>query len=240
MKDKIKNIFIILIGYTIYCCLLQFLSYIDNMLGFNITWITIIAVIIFSILCIKFMKKKGLKVFGSGIKDYKYLALIIIPIILCGISSFGKIDLQPSFFVIITTFVQILLLALGEEFWFRGVGTALFNNKENKKTCIIIISIIFGLSHLSNIFYGQELLYTIGQAIFCICSGAFWLMLYEKTNNIVISIIAHTAHNIAVDTMMWNIFTTSPYYLGNTAYIALMVIVAIYYLLTSYYLYNNL
>lgn len=83
-----------------------------------------------------------------------------------------------------------------EEIIFRGL---LFNTmkKDNIKAAIIVSSITFGIGHIINLINGSgaDLLSNILQAIYATSAGFMFVMIYYKSQSLLICILTHQIFN---------------------------------------------
>ena len=83
-----------------------------------------------------------------------------------------------------------------EEVIFRGL---LFNamKKDNLKVAILVSSLTFGIGHIVNLFNGSgaELIPSILQIIYATSAGFVFVMLYQKTNSLIVCILIHGIFN---------------------------------------------
>ena len=88
-------------------------------------------------------------------------------------------------------FIIMLIPGVWEEVSFRGVITTLNERKYSKFTVLIIVSILFGLFHFTNLLAGQALVPTILQAFYASTLGMAFGYIIIKTNSLLPGIIAH-------------------------------------------------
>ena len=83
-----------------------------------------------------------------------------------------------------------------EEIIFRGL---LFNTmkKDNLKVAILVSSLTFGVGHIVNLFNGSgaQLLSNILQVIYATAAGFMFVMIYLKTNSLIVCILIHAIFN---------------------------------------------
>ena len=85
----------------------------------------------------------------------------------------------------------MLIPGVWEEVSFRGVITTLNERKYSKFTVLIIVSILFGLFHFTNLLSGQALVPTILQVFYASTLGMAFGYMVIKTNSLWPGIIAH-------------------------------------------------
>ena len=95
--------------------------------------------------------------------------------------------------------VYISLEALGvgfaEEILFRSFLMKAIINK-SATAAIIISSIVFGIIHIFNLFYGANTITTLAQVIYATALGLMFSIFFYKTNNIIPCIICHGIINM--------------------------------------------
>ena len=83
----------------------------------------------------------------------------------------------------------------GEEVMFRAAAIAIamhyIKSEKNLTLAWLISSLIFGLSHISNVFAGAALPVAIVQGVATIFMGIFFASLYIRSGSIVLPILAH-------------------------------------------------
>ena len=69
--------------------------------------------------------------------------------------------------------------------------------KDNLKIAILVSSLTFGIGHIVNLFNGSgaELLYTLLQIAYATTAGFMFVMIYHKTNSLIICILVHAIFN---------------------------------------------
>ena len=89
-------------------------------------------------------------------------------------------------------FVLIAINAgLWEEIMWRGIVLTLFLKKYSVRISIAINTVLFALSHLINLFAGQNILIMIGQLIFVLIATPFLAMISIKTQSLLPGILIH-------------------------------------------------
>ena len=100
--------------------------------------------------------------------------------------------------VLETVLYILTMLCVGflEEVIFRGL---LFNAmvKDNVRSAVIISSVTFGIGHIINLFNGSqaELLPNILQVIYAMAAGFMFVMIYYKTESLILCIVTHGLFN---------------------------------------------
>jgi membrane protease YdiL (CAAX protease family) len=137
----------------------------------------------------KFVHKQNI-IESFGLQKWRFLSLIFLVIVSIAASYLYNADNQSLFFSIVWT-------PIPEEIFFRGYLLGrLKNMKATKKfnfAFVILVSLIFSLSHLFNPNIG---IFNI--AFWLLLLGIFLGVLYWRTGSILPSSIAHT---------IWNFFS---------------------------------
>lgn len=142
--------------------------------------------------------------FNSSIKTLLFLAL---PGILIAINNFpiiayldNRAELTEPIYTIYIFMIECFSTAFFEEIIFRGILLILLlqklpKNKKGMYMAIIISSLIFGVSHLINLFDGAVLSDTLLQVAYSFLMGLLWATVYVKSKNIWIVILLHASYN---------------------------------------------
>ena len=140
--------------------------------------------------------------------EYKlelFLSILVVGIY-AGVNMFTSISLEKVFgtfpvsqieTAMLATLIAATIVGFQEEILSRvGITKALYFLFPNFKNPVLAIgiasSVIFGCIHLSNIFYGESITYTLFQVFYAVGTGFFFIMLYFSTKSIVLSIICHS------------------------------------------------
>jgi len=133
--------------------------------------------------------------------------LLIIPAIIISIhnfpisaSIFGRVTIEFLPIPFVLFLVECFSISFFEEIIFRGIllGIFLLQFKDSRfgvLKSIILSSLIFGLSHLFNIFSGTSMLDVLLQVLYTFLISIVWAIIYIRTNNIWIIIFLHTLFN---------------------------------------------
>lgn len=146
-----------------------------------------------------FLKKNGLlEAYGickSKIPASKMLFYIPVLVMLTANLWYG-IGLYLAPLEAILYILTMLLVGFLEEIIFRGL---LFNamRKDGVKSAIIVSSLTFGIGHFVNLFNGSgtELLPNLLQVLYATAAGFMFVMIYYKTDSLLICIVAHGVFN---------------------------------------------
>lgn len=88
-------------------------------------------------------------------------------------------------------FIFMLIPGIWEEISFRGVITSLNEKKYSRNITLVIVSVLFGLFHLTNMIAGIPAIVVVPQAFYATLLGFIFGYLVIRTNSLIPSIIAH-------------------------------------------------
>lgn len=156
--------------------------------------------IVFLIVIITYLKKKKLLLYYgiNSLKklDYKNL-LFCVPMIIVALGNLRYgIHINYSLHQIVLISLKMFWVGFAEEILFRSFLMKAIMNKSST-AAIIISSIIFGIIHIFNIFYGADVIITIAQVVYAFALGLMFAMFFYKTNNVIPCIICHCIVNIS-------------------------------------------
>ena len=143
------------------------------------------------------LKKEGLwKTFGlckpeNPAKVYLfYLPLLI----LISVNLWGGVQLHMSLAETVLYMLTMVGVGILEEVIFRGL---LFKAmcKDSVKWAIIVSSVTFGFGHIVNLLNGAEVLPTLLQIVYATAAGFMFVMIYLKTDSLIVCIAAHGLFN---------------------------------------------
>ena len=89
--------------------------------------------------------------------------------------------------------LSIVLVAPAEEFLFRGVIQGRLRRSLGPVGAVLGSSLLFGSLHLGN--YTGETAAVVAGAVLIACVGTVFGVLYERTENLVVPIVAHAVYN---------------------------------------------
>ena len=105
-----------------------------------------------------------------------------------------------KFNVTFAGFSAALTAGIGEEIYYRiGSIPTMFKGWSDKKRHIVILlvsSVVFGLSHITNVFAGAELATTMHQVYTSFCHGLFFGALFIRCGNIIPAMFLHFSHDL--------------------------------------------
>lgn len=194
-------------------------KYVQELNGYlienNIYILFILVLLLLPILVKKYKKQKikeKEKIDSKGIIKILlvsiFLAVSLNLLLFLANSIFQFTNRYDSTVTHISTIITTGLLApILEEFIFRGIvynGLKKFNSK---KSAIVLVTLIFALFH-----------FELSQMIYALIVGLYLTIVYEKTNDIRISIMAHIAINIFTLLFM-------PFIISTNVFIQIVLII---------------
>ncbi|MFX0061885.1 MAG: lysostaphin resistance A-like protein [Candidatus Hermodarchaeota archaeon] len=91
-----------------------------------------------------------------------------------------------------------------EEVLHRGIILTLLLNKYSQRKALVYSSLIFGLAHLSGLFFHQDLVYAVYQVIFTTAFGLAAGYIFIKTDSLLPPIIFHYFNNLLARMIHWS------------------------------------
>ena len=161
--------------------------------------ITVFIGLLLSLTLFLFFKRNNLlKTYGlckPNVHPKKFLYYIPC-IIFTTINIWFGITLNYTPIETVIYIITMFCVGFLEEIIFRGL---LFNTmkKDNLKIAILVSSLTFGIGHIVNLFNGSgaELIPSILQVIYATSAGFVFVMLYHKSNSLIICILIHAIFN---------------------------------------------
>ena len=195
--DKNKILFTI-IWIVLYCVLFSLGDYLSSLIGID-KIITLPIGLILSFVLFDFLKKYDLTS-NYGLKKSNTPAsrmLFYIPLgILLIINVWNGFTLNYTILETVLYVLSMFIVGFLEEVIFRGL---LFKemSKDGLVGAIIVSSLTFGIGHIINLFNGSnmDLLSNIMQIIYATSAGFMFVMVYLKTDSIIICILIHGLFN---------------------------------------------
>jgi membrane protease YdiL (CAAX protease family) len=83
-----------------------------------------------------------------------------------------------------------------EEVAFRGVFLTMLLEKHPQRMAIIYSAIAFGAMHLLSVFFGQDLIHTLGQVVWAFIFALFYGYLFVKSGSLLPPMIIHWLSNV--------------------------------------------
>lgn len=136
-----------------------------------------------------------------------WVAATILPGLAIAMNNFpwsaffsGRTTLEESPVVVLMFAIECLSIGFMEETVFRGVIlTALSQRFPRTKAgvfrAIVLASILFGLTHLANLFSGASLSETLLQVGYSFLMGMLWSVVYLAVRNLFFPILLHAIYN---------------------------------------------
>lgn len=198
-EDKGKRYGLKITVFVILAFALSFLcvagALLDMKVGTSFVSVLFKVTIIAGILAYARYKKEFLLLWGDKFFS-PYLYLAVAPCVIFLFSVIGNPDSLPSAVSLLFTVLNILTTAVWEELFFRYVGKSLFGkDKGFAVSDFVMLTIVFASVHLVNMLFYPPMgvLFQVAEAA---TAGIFWLALYCKTKNILVSIVSHFALNL--------------------------------------------
>jgi membrane protease YdiL (CAAX protease family) len=119
--------------------------------------------------------------------------------------EFGFLDTESWSHYLVMALTNLLIVAIVEEFVFRGFFQNQFEKVLPKWQSLALASILFGLMHLpiAIIVYEMEGLWLVYSLIEWIGAGMIFGYAYQISRNIWVCIFWHGLHNVLVGTFTW-------------------------------------
>jgi membrane protease YdiL (CAAX protease family) len=141
--------------------------------------------------------------------------LIMIPAFIVSVNNFpiiafldGRAILTEPVYQVYLYLIECFSVGFFEEIVFRGILLILllkkFKNHPNKVLLSIVISsVIFGLSHIVNLFYGLSLGDTMLQIMYSFLVGMLWAIMFLRTGNLWLTMLLHATFNFFGQVMFY-------------------------------------
>lgn len=198
-NSKLKNeIILFVVMTTVYFTWINIANELSDLTNMPDS-IKALAEIIFPLIVIFYLKKKKLlSYYGlNSLKELNYKSLLFcIPMIIVALNNlrYGfNIDESPT--QIILHIFNVLGVGFSEEILFRGFLMKPIMRK-SPTAAVITSSLIFGMIHIFNIFYGGGIKEVSAQVIFATAIGLMYALFFYKTNNIIPCMICHSLTNM--------------------------------------------
>lgn len=107
----------------------------------------------------------------------------------------GNIQAEPRLLLALAA-LSVVLVAPAEEFLFRGVIQGRLRQSMGPLWAVGFASVLFGSLHLAN-FSGALQAVVAGAALISV-TGAVFGVLYERTENLTVPIVAHACYNVVL------------------------------------------
>jgi hypothetical protein len=111
-------------------------------------------------------------------------------------SVIEDIAVEDPRFLLALAALSVVLVAPAEEFLFRGVIQTRLRKAFGPVGAVAGASLLFGSLHLAN--YVGTIGPVIAGALLIACVGAVFGILYERTGNLVVPVVAHAVYNVVL------------------------------------------
>ena len=154
-----------------------------------------------------FNRKNGyhapIKIHGTNLKSV-WCCIGIFALVSFAGTMFGLTTLEGGFPQIPVPTLATILLAtyagVNEEIIDRCIPMSIMmRNKPNSRRiwlAVILTSLVFSVTHIINLFSGQDLTDTVVQIVFALGMGLFFAAIYIRTGSIVPSIVLHALQDL--------------------------------------------
>jgi uncharacterized protein len=165
---------------------------------------------IFIVIFISFGKQNILK-----FKNVWKSLLIMIPAFIVSVNNFpiiaffdGRANLTEPIYQVYLFFIECLSVGFFEEIVFRGILLVILLKKFKEHQhgiliSIILSSIVFGFSHIFNMFYGLSVFDTTLQIMYSFLVGMLWAVMFLKTGNLWLTMLLHATFNFFGQVMFY-------------------------------------
>ena len=139
------------------------------------------------------MKKRDIK--GAIVRLLPIIVISLVLIVYNVIVNYDSITSKKIFEIL----MNATLAGVGEELIFRKIllGFMLKKNEDKYITYIIICAALFGVVHLSNLFYGAPVVGVICQVISASMAGIMFGFVYYNSRSFILCALIHTFYDIA-------------------------------------------
>lgn len=139
------------------------------------------------------MKKRDIK--GAIVRLLPIIVISLVLIVYNVIVNYDSITSKK----ILEILMNATLAGVGEELIFRKIllGFMLKKNEDKYITYIIICAALFGVVHLSNLFYGAPFVDVICQVIAASMAGIMFGFVYYNSRSFILCAVIHTFYDIA-------------------------------------------
>ena len=124
------------------------------------------------------------------------LSLLLVALNLLPGSVIGDAAATDPTFLLGLAALSVVVVAPVEEFLFRGVIQRRLRDRFGPTPAIAGASLLFGSMHLAN--YTGRLAPVVAGAFLIAAVGAVFGTVYERTDNLVVPILAHAAYNVTL------------------------------------------
>lgn len=205
MNKKERLSYVALLLMTVFSFSGLLILFNENIINF--ASITLLVGIVFYFITEEPEEKEAmsLKKVPQLLKDKKTILLILLPIIADIICTAGARVFLPEFiehllertdFLSFDKFLlllaELIIAALGEEIAWRGFFLKQLSKKIPLIPALLISAILFSICHFSM----GSIVVILYDLIFIVINAVFYGLVYKRTNNIIVSTIAHFISNL--------------------------------------------
>lgn len=193
-----KEIIFSVMWIFIYFALVVFANKLSDIINIPNSINALVEIIFPTVVMIFLKKKKLLSYYGiNGIKELNYKNLLyFVPMIIISLGGLRYgIHINYSLHQMVLNSIKMLGVGFSEEILFRGFLMKAIMNK-NSKAAILVSSIIFGIVHITNLFWGADVTITLLQVVYSIFFALMCSIFFYKTNNIIPCMICHSVTNM--------------------------------------------
>ena len=202
-----KQFYIVLIVMTLFLILIQVISFSEDSVLLNAILNDTLTRVIVGSLFAWILYRMGYRLFHLNKRAFLSSIIIIVPGIIIAINNFpisafvnGRTSLEQPFYYVWLYLVECFSIGFFEEIVFRYVVLILIiqrlpNTKKVIFYSIVISSLVFGVIHFMNLFYGASFGNTLLQVGYSFMMGMLWAVVFLRTKNIVYPIILHALYN---------------------------------------------
>ena len=190
--------------------IITLVSYIADKISVNAGYLGMVIAAVVVMLLFKAWFSPEFKGFVKPGISAKTIGLIMIPFFIFVVLSVLSFLIFRGTVVFKPTLKAVLLglsAGFGEEGMFRIFVLAIvmrFLKKENRALrSVVVLSIVFGLSHIGNIGQGADPGMTVAQVFTSLFTGLFFAAIYLRSGSVILPVFAHAFYD-------WACFVTDP------------------------------
>lgn len=225
------------IGCKILDSLIPFVA--DN----NLIFLPLIWQLVFFVICLCVLKS-----IGHGHHKYKdkhtflniFSAYSIVIVLALSLIKIGPFTFHGTFQIHIANYINIILLALCEEFLYRGLAFALFKQTDRfySLSHVMFVNFIFALTILLEIVPApQDVAETVLLALYYFSFGVFLTSAHLYTKSVLLPTLIHVVKGVF--TLFITLSVATPFLPLWTYYVVLMVLFVFQMLTGCFYLLKN-
>lgn len=209
-----------MLGAVLFTAAVLGASLLDMHFGVQIAAVSVKLII--SAVLILIYTKNGLHL--SEACGRRYFLFALIPFIFAFAMSFGIPDASPGISAVISGFLGVFSTVLAEELYYRAAVLRLFRGEKITYRLVLLLSLVFSLSHAVNYFFADALAVTLQLAV-AFSLGTFTLGIFLRTRNIIIPMLSHLLLNGTP--MFFELFSGNGGAVGYAGYLTICIIMII-------------